>query len=330
MVCRVLVALVALVTVGCGGGGSTASEGQGTPARPTTRSSATTSSTATTRPVCAGSLPTVATRETVVTAEGERSYLVAGPPAAIRPVGIIFDFHGTGSTAEQEAIYTRLSARGTERGYVVVTPQGERNPARWTVPGIPGPDDVIFVDDLTAALSERYCLGDLPRFATGISAGAAMSVQLACQSAFRAIAPVAGVGLYRRCPEGGPVSVVAFHGTADAIVPFGGRPDWERADANPRAFALLPVEVAMASFAQRARCDADPTEERIADDALRRTWTGCEDGTTVELVILEGGGHTIPGIALPEAIGQRLGPVSMSVDAVGEALDLFDSARAPR
>lgn len=263
----------------------------------------------------------------MATVEGERRYLVAGPPATIRPVGIIFDFHGTGSTAEQEAAYTRLSVRGTERGYVVVTPQGERNPARWTVPGIPGPDDVAFVEELTRSLSDRFCLEGLPRFATGISAGAAMSTQLACRADFRAIAPIAGVGLYRRCPEGGPVSVLAFHGTADTIVPFDGRPDWERADANPRAFSLLPVEVAMASFAERAGCDPDPTEERIAADALRRTWTGCAEGVRVELVILEGGGHTIPGIELPAAIGQRLGPVSMSVDAIGEALDLFDSTR---
>jgi polyhydroxybutyrate depolymerase len=319
----VLVVLVAVGAVGCGGEGLTASEDERAP-MPST------SSTTTTRPVCAASLPTVPTRETMATAEGERRYLVAGPPATIRPVGIIFDFHGTGSTAEQEAAYTRLSVRGTERGYVVVTPQGERNPARWTVPGIPGPDDVTFVEELTRALSERYCLGDLPRFATGISAGAAMSVQLACRSEFGAIAPVAGVGLYRRCPDGAPVSVLAFHGTADAIVPYGGRPDWERADANPRAFALLPVEVAMASFADRAGCDPEPTEQRIAADALRRTWTGCEDGIRVELVVLEGGGHTIPGIELPAAIGERLGPVSMSVDAVGEALDLFDSTRSVR
>ena len=60
-------------------------------------------------------------------------------------------------------------------------------------------------------------------FSTGMSNGAQMSSLLACMMSdrFTAVAPDSGVEFYDSC-RGRPVPVIAFHGTADPIVPYAG------------------------------------------------------------------------------------------------------------
>lgn len=61
-------------------------------------------------------------------------------------------------------------------------------------------------------------------FATGISNEAFLAHRLGCELADRiaAIAPVAGGNLMLVCDPARPVSVLQFHGLADAVVPFEG------------------------------------------------------------------------------------------------------------
>ena len=69
------------------------------------------------------------------------------------------------------------------------------------------------------------CIDPVRVFATGISNGAMFSTVLACAlpGRFAAIAPVSGVNATAACRAGTPrVSVLAFHGTADPIVPYQG------------------------------------------------------------------------------------------------------------
>ena len=242
----------------------------------------------------------------------------------------MFDFHGTESTAEFEDAVTQFSRSAPARGYAVVTPQAVGTPTRWTVPGIPGPDDVAFVESLARSLWDELCGAALPTFATGWSSGAAMSAQLGCVSdVFRAVAPIAGMNLYRRCPEAPPVSMLAFHGTADTASAYRGQPGWEEREPRPNAFVIGDVMTMMASVAERGGCNPTPVEERLGDQTVRVEWPDCDDGVEVALVRVDGGGHNLPGTA--ERLGgdpsSYVGVVSDDLDGAAAILDFFDRHR---
>ena len=258
-----------------------------------------------------------------------RSWRLAVPSD---PVGIIFSFHGTGGSIEAQDAITNLSAEGTARGYVVVTPQGLEAPERWTVPGIPGPDDISFVSDLLAQVRQRGCI-DGPAFATGHSSGASMSTQLACETdLFTGVAPVAGVSLYRRCPTGQPISVLSYHGTEDNWVPYEGPDGWEEDEANDEGYFIGDPVSSMASFAERAGCDPDPSSEPLGDDTTVLVWS-CPDGHRVEFYTVEGAGHSHPGQHARDtyrSLGNlsRVEKTTATFDGTAVMLDFFDSVRS--
>lgn len=254
-----------------------------------------------------------------------RDYQLAVPDG--RPRGIIFDFHGAGGTIAVQNEITRLSTAGPARGFVVVTPQGLGNPSRWTVPGLPGPNDVALVEAIDAQVRSEGCV-EGPTIATGISAGASMSVQLACTSDVASIiAPVAGISLYRRCPTGPPVATITYHGTDDQFVPYVGPDGWEETEQQPDTYIIGDVRASVAAFAERAGCSATTIERPLGNDTTITAYD-CED-VPVELYTIRGGGHTHPGehalgVYLEAGLTSSLGPTTTTFDGTDEMLDFFD------
>jgi polyhydroxybutyrate depolymerase len=149
-----------------------------------------------------------------------------------------------------------------------------------------------------------------------------------------AIFPVAGVNILRPCPGAEPTTIVAFHGTADPVIPYlGGAPfsglgqgletPWVRQQMSPAARAafarirLAPVEEAVAGWATELGCGS-PTDVAVAADVRLRSFGPCRDGAGVSLHTVEGGGHTWPGSPTDVA---RLGATSCSIDATRIIVD---------
>ncbi len=261
------------------------------------------------------------------TPDGERSYVVSGPTEVVR--GVVVDFHGTGGTPASEDAFTRLSTLGPGAGLLVIQPQGLGTPTRWTVPGISGPDDQAFVASMLDIVRTEQCLAeDIPVFATGISAGAGMSMALACAGSVTAAAPVAGAALVRRCPEGDPVGILSFHGTTDQAVPYDGVPGWEDAEQRPRGFFVGAVEPVLASFAARNGCSAEIDDEVLGPMTTERRWRNCPADAPVRLVRVEGGGHNLPGTQpLIDSLGvnDQIGPSTAEIDAAAMIVEFFVS-----
>jgi len=109
------------------------------------------------------------------------------------------------------------------------------------------------------------------------------------------------------CPDTTPVPMIAFHGTADPIVPYNG------GDVRIAPKIFPSVRTWVASWARRNRCDPRPVDSAITPHVSRAEYTGCADNATVELYTMEGSGHEWPGgFPLPEFI---VGPRSHGVDA---------------
>ena len=248
----------------------------------------------------------------------QRSYLLSLPsPPPSRPAPIIVNLHGAGSDKEQQAIYSQLAVKGPARGFVVVTPDATGQPRQWNIVGQTKSDDVAFVDDLIADVASRACVDQSRLYATGISSGAAMSSVLACKEGdrFRAIAPVAGVVFFGpACSAGPPVTVIAFHGAQDPVLPYNGGPVFGGGGM------LYPgVAPAMAGWAARGGCTSPPQNLRISAHVTLETWPSCQTGTTVELYVVDGGGHTWPG-SVPVRL---LGVTTQEINATDIMLDAF-------
>jgi len=259
----------------------------------------------------------------------DREYLLSIPDsyAASKRAPLLFNFHGLGSNMQQQALYTGLNQKAGAEGYVVITPNGTGTTLRrWSFPPLPGSAaDVNFVKAMLATTQRALCIDTKRIFSTGISNGAIFSTLLACSLPGRlaAIAPVAGVNATDVCTAGTPpTAVLAFHGTADPIVPYHGGAYFSGVNA-PRTGRVQaqPVDDSVANWARFDGCGAPASTTPVAADVEHIVYPDCPSSGTVELYRVVGGGHTWPG-ALPVA---RLGPTTSSIDASALMVAFFDA-----
>ncbi len=174
-----------------------------------------------------------------------RTFNVYVPPqhADGAPLPLVLDFHGTSAGAWLHGLSTRMREKGKAEGFIVVQP--DSLPA-WTVTADQVKsrklNDIDFIDRLVAQLDteqSKMCFDRNRIFATGGSAGGAMSATLACASAsgqlksfkVAAIAPVvASPGwpdmrppIWPVCPEAGrePVPMRVIFSTNDKLIALG-------------------------------------------------------------------------------------------------------------
>ncbi|WP_052423213.1 alpha/beta hydrolase family esterase [Nonomuraea candida] len=256
----------------------------------------------------------------------ERRFLLS-VPAGAGPHPVILDLHGLNSTAARQAAYGRLPERGARRGYVVATPQAAEGRMGWTLPHTTGPDDTAFLAALLDHLARNLCVDARRQFAAGMSYGAAMALSLVCGLGGRlsAVAAVAGLNIVRPCPGAAPTTIVAFHGTADRIVPYRGGHPFQDATGDLRRLADLvvldPVERAATGWAALLGCTGR-TSATLTRQVRLSDWRRCPGGVTLRLYTIDGGGHTWPGtLEVP-----WLGSTTREVDATELILDTFDRA----
>ncbi len=210
------------------------------------------------------------------------------------PLPLLLNLHGFASNPIQQERLSGMSALADQAGFIVVYPQARGTPPAWYVgPGGERSDDLVFLRDLIAHLQGQWSIAPRRIYATGISNGGGMANRLACDLAgtIAAIAPVAGAYLSaEQCDPARPVPVLAFHGTADPLVPYEGS-----------GGILPPVPQWAIGWAQRNGCTAGPTVTFELDEVTARTWSDCEQGAEVVLYTIEGGQHGWPGsnLSLP-------------------------------
>ena len=206
---------------------------------------------------------------------------------------LLLVFHGRGSTGGEIQAFSGMDRLPAVIAYaegVVGTGDGNRQAWQGAPYAAPGVDDVAFTRDLVADLSRSLCVDRSRVYATGKSNGGGFAALLACRAAdlVAAVAPVAAANYpdtFTPCAPGRPVPVIAFHGTADATIPYTG--DADRGLPALRDWA--------AAWAQRDGCHAPPRDKATPPDITETRWRGCGRGTEVALVSVTGGGHTWPG-----------------------------------
>jgi polyhydroxybutyrate depolymerase len=253
-------------------------------------------------------------------APGPHTITVGGQPRAYRlyeprtldrarPAPLVLVFHGGGGTPEQIERSAGFNALADREGFVVVYPAGYRKSwndgrgAEAVAAQREQLDDVAFIDALLDEVFARHRIDPRRVYATGISNGAMFSHHVALRLAPRiaAIAPVAG-GLPEpltggfSAPPG--VSVLVINGTDDPLVPYAGG---DVTVFGSRRGRVIGAEDTAAKWRTANRCAEAPAAEEVTADpaggcaATRFTWSGCAPGTSVQLLRINGGGHTWPG-----------------------------------
>jgi polyhydroxybutyrate depolymerase len=220
-----------------------------------------------------------------------------------RPTPLILLFSGFDSDPAQFSALTHLPARGSADGYLVAVPHTKSGESEWQFSG--HGTDASFVDTLVGSLERSYCVDRRAIFAAGFSAGAAFTISYSCahQHQIAAIATVA-VEFQLGCTR--PMSILAFHGTDDPLVPY---------DNGAVGLSLPGVKVRgtllnMGDWARLDHCRTPPRLAPVGSQVIRRQWSRCADGTTVVLYTVLGGGHAWPGADPAKAVGLTAEQVS--------------------
>lgn len=230
-----------------------------------------------------------------------RLYVPASLPDG--PAPLLIAMHGGTGWGTQFEENSGFDDLAEANGFIVAYPNGipiapPLPSAVWNGGHCCGPaaqdrldvDDVGFIADLIDTVEASYPIDSNRVFATGHSNGAIMAYRLACELSDRIVAVAFQAGSLEidDCSPDQPVSVFHLHGEADTTVPLDG--GFGAGISNNTDFNSPRSSVQeMAAIAGCA--DSTTTIDPDHPDVTRRTWEGCDAGTTVEMVIVRGANH---------------------------------------
>jgi polyhydroxybutyrate depolymerase len=247
---------------------------------------------------------------------GSYELAVARTYRSQRPAPLVLLFYGFDSGPAQFSSLTGLPSRGSRQGYLVAVPhtQGAESEWQFNAHGT----DARFVDGLVTSLERAYCIDTNAVFAAGFSAGAAFTIIYSCAREDR-IAAIATVAVEYQLGCTRPMSILAFHGTEDPLVPY---------QNGAIGLSLPGVKVRgatlnMGDWARLDRCRVTPRQTRTGSQVIRQEWSGCARKTSVVLYTIVGGGHSWPGANPKLAVGLT----TQQVSATSQILSFFDGVR---
>lgn len=271
-----------------------------------------------------------------ITVNGEqRSFLYYAPATRSANPGVVLGLHGgRGSGATFLGQTPSMLSYADALGFIAVYPNANGNWNDGRVNFADRPSDVAFLSAVIDWMAVNFAADRNRVFVTGASNGGAMTYKMACDAPelVAGIAPIISsltATLYADCNPNQPVPVVMFNGTADPLNVYdGGRATSRLAGFAPQEDTMTGVEVTAGFWARVNGCGTGTTAEDLPDRA--------NDGTTVTLIRydcpssavwlyrINGGGHTVPGMAPTGPRAERLvGRTSQDIDAAGLAVAFF-------
>lgn len=218
---------------------------------------------------------------------------------------VVFNYHGLGSNAFQQAFYSAMNTPAEEDQFIVVYPQGWYDPffetTFWNMGFDPWLepenriDDIAFTVALIEMLDAQYSIDQDKMYATGMSMGGMFSYWVACHLSDRiaAVASVAGamtLATSNDCPTMRAVPLMQIHGSDDGTVPWDG------------ATLHHSIPESIEYWVEHNDCPVNPVTDPIPDldpddgtVSLKQTYGPCIDESEVVLVWVDGAEHTWPG-----------------------------------
>ncbi|MCB1544887.1 MAG: phospholipase [Methylobacteriaceae bacterium] len=248
---------------------------------------------------------------------------------ARRPV-IIF-LHGQSGAGVRVRDRLGLDRKIKSRSVVVAYPDALGG--RWDVSEAGAERELRFVNDLIARLKKDGIADPKRIFIAGGGPGGILAMRLACRetgtfagaASLIALMPTADAAA---CKPSRPIPFMLLAGTADPKIPFGGG----KADIPEYKGEVVSAAGTLAPFAAAAACGDKTTKIDVADrdrnDGSRvqlEFRVGCK--APIELVRIDGGGHTLPGARARADRGQPVGARNGDIDTARVLVDFFLKGR---
>jgi polyhydroxybutyrate depolymerase len=233
---------------------------------------------------------------------------------------LVLVLHGyTGSGADVDGDYFKLSAESAKRGFLYATPDGtlDKDGNRfWNATDVccdffgSQVDDSAYLNAVIDSISAHFAVDTKRVYVLGLSNGAFMAYRLACDHADKIAAIVSLSGAMwndpTRCTPTKPVGILEIHGTMDDKISYGGG-DWSELDLKPIAPPKVPriypaATQTVVDWVAYNGCAAvaDTTVPPLGLDTtipgatttILRYAEGCRGHVRVELWSIQGGVHT--------------------------------------
>lgn len=215
-------------------------------------------------------------------------------PDGGRPHLLIY-FHGWSSSAQTYAKKKWLKNRASERGYLLVLPDGVDE--TWAHVGSPSRarDELAFMDEVITDIDARWDISEV-RAVAGFSQGGSMAWDLACYRGqdYSAFIPASGAFWKPLPPEcDSPVNLRHTHGTEDTVIPLEGRSLGGPEQGN--------VWEALQILRDVNGCEETPDSSETDGEVTCDIWSSCSSGQELR-ICLHGGKHRLPDGYLSQAL----------------------------
>lgn len=253
-------------------------------------------------------IPDGAVLRTIRVGSLERSFWFVRPASAKAPAPAVFVLHGGNVSDGRVTFRYGFHELGARDGVITVHPSGHGegwNDGRETPFLLTrgGADDVAFFRAMIDQLVAEGAVDPKRIFVTGGSNGGMMTHRLACDLSDRIAGAAPFVAwmpapLAARCEPRRPLPILLMGGTADRMMPIAGGQvaPMSRDDRGK----VMSAEDSFNFWRTRNRCGDQVTRQELPDtdpaDGTRVSVTraqGC--AAPVELYVVDGGGHRLPG-----------------------------------
>ena len=252
------------------------------------------------------------TENIIRTGERERMYLNYTPSGLVKgkTYPLLIVLHGGGGNAKRTMTFCGFNVLAERDKFLVVYPEGYKK--GWhdgrIAPGVDAyaekVDDVEFISKVISEMQSKMSVDPNRIFATGISNGAMMSLQLAYKLSdkIRAIAPVCGNIAENQAKDykpANPVAVLIINGTEDPLVPYeGGYVLSERSKRGRVVSTTQMMKIWMSLIPSsdketvQSMSDTNKEDGCVPERIIFPSW-GMNN--PIQLIRITGGGHTWPG-----------------------------------
>jgi Poly(3-hydroxybutyrate) depolymerase len=226
------------------------------------------------------------------------------------PKPLVVVMHGALCNAGMIEWTCKMSNQAEKDNFIVAYPEGTgpvyRGLLTWNAGSCCGTaskskiNDIKFLRAMIDEIEQQFDIDKNRIYLAGVSNGGMMAYRAASElsDVVAAIASVEGCML-TKCTASQPVSVVAFHGTEDSIIPYNG--------GTGRWLGFYPVHTTKVSdtietWVKHNQCSNTIVSEQI-DTVTKEEYTGGTNGSAVCLYTLKGGRHAWPGGRFPSKLG---------------------------
>lgn len=251
---------------------------------------------------------------------------------------LVVFLHGGGGNITSAQNFTLFNRVSDENGFLVLYPQGSyesiENSFVWAdgrglPPDNQGIDDVGFINELVATIKTEYNINAKKVYICGFSNGSFLTQKIAFEnnSQFAAMATLGGTMHQSFFDMGNPnrtIPMMYLFGTEDHLVPYNGG----FVSNNPDLAPVVGIEDAVNFWVTNNQCQTTLPVVEFAnintDDNSTVTvfeYTDGIDGAKVIFYKINGGGHTWPGVSIPN---ESLGVVNLDILASEELWKFFN------